>query len=287
MAQDTALFITAASIAFFLGIGTARAAHAGAGYRSCARWIAANWLTAVCFLSFAIAGGRSTYLAAADAAGILAAITYLEGVREYCGLAPRHWVLSLSGSVVLVIVCWLEYGPGRTPTRVFVGSIYLGGVFLACTATLVARRSCAAGPSFHLTAAVFAAYGLLSCIHGVSSLRRWDHPMLNISAVIAWTVGLLLMMYDRLIGDLRNAQASTSKLNAQLKESLAQVKLLSGLLRICASCKKIRDETGGWQQMERYICSHSEAMFTHSLCDDCLEKAYEELRRLRDNTTEA
>jgi K+-sensing histidine kinase KdpD len=51
--------------------------------------------------------------------------------------------------------------------------------------------------------------------------------------------------------------------------ALEHVRVLSGLLPICASCKKIRDRGGSWQQLEAYIRSHSEAEFTHGLCPDC------------------
>ena len=63
----------------------------------------------------------------------------------------------------------------------------------------------------------------------------------------------------------------------ELKESLAQVKLLSGFIPICASCKKIRDDQGFWTQVESYIASHSEAQFSHSICPDCVKKLYPEL----------
>lgn len=55
----------------------------------------------------------------------------------------------------------------------------------------------------------------------------------------------------------------------ELQAALAKVKLLSGLVPICASCKKIRDDKGYWQQIETYIRSHSEAEFTHGICPDC------------------
>ena len=58
---------------------------------------------------------------------------------------------------------------------------------------------------------------------------------------------------------------------------MARVKLLSGLLPICAGCKKIRDDQGYWEQVEAYIQSHSEATFTHGLCPDCIRKLYPEL----------
>jgi len=70
----------------------------------------------------------------------------------------------------------------------------------------------------------------------------------------------------------KEAQLHRQKLqrsNDELQAALAQVKMLSGLLPICASCKKIRDDSGSWQQIEVYIHDHSEAAFTHGICPDC------------------
>jgi hypothetical protein len=53
-----------------------------------------------------------------------------------------------------------------------------------------------------------------------------------------------------------------------------EVRLLEGLLPICASCKKIRDSNNEWQQLEAYISHHSEAKFTHGVCPDCAKKLY-------------
>jgi AmiR/NasT family two-component response regulator len=63
-------------------------------------------------------------------------------------------------------------------------------------------------------------------------------------------------------------------LNEELRAALAKVKLLSGLLPICASCKKIRDDRGYWQQVEVYIRNHSEVEFTHGMCPDCMARYY-------------
>lgn len=67
------------------------------------------------------------------------------------------------------------------------------------------------------------------------------------------------------------------QLTKELQEALARVKLLSGLLPICAYCKKIRDDKGDWKQLETYITEHSEAMFSHGMCPDCFKQAREEL----------
>jgi len=64
------------------------------------------------------------------------------------------------------------------------------------------------------------------------------------------------------------------QLIGQLREALANVKTLSGLLPICASCKHIRDDKGYWHQVEFYIQQHSSAVFTHGLCPKCTQKFY-------------
>lgn len=60
----------------------------------------------------------------------------------------------------------------------------------------------------------------------------------------------------------------------RLMEALAQVRVLRGLLPICASCKKIRDEHGSWTQIEAYIDERSEAKFSHGICPDCAKRLY-------------
>jgi CheY-like chemotaxis protein len=62
--------------------------------------------------------------------------------------------------------------------------------------------------------------------------------------------------------------------NEELQKALGEVKVLRGLIPICASCKKIRNDGGFWQQLEEYIGEHSEAEFSHGLCQPCLKKLY-------------
>ena len=62
-----------------------------------------------------------------------------------------------------------------------------------------------------------------------------------------------------------------------LQDALHRVKLLTGLLPICASCKKIRDDRDHWTSLEKYISERSEAEFSHGICPDCARKLYSEL----------
>jgi PAS domain S-box-containing protein len=75
----------------------------------------------------------------------------------------------------------------------------------------------------------------------------------------------------------KEAEKERERLILELNATLAKVKSLSGLLPICASCKKVRDDKGYWKQIETYISEHSEAEFSHGLCPACAQKLYEDL----------
>ncbi|MBM4349755.1 MAG: PAS domain S-box protein [Deltaproteobacteria bacterium] len=81
----------------------------------------------------------------------------------------------------------------------------------------------------------------------------------------------------KLFNEQKKAEAEKEKLIVQLQKALSEVKQLSGLLPICASCKKIRDDKGYWSQIETYIRDRSEAEFTHGICPDCFKKLYPDI----------
>ena len=60
----------------------------------------------------------------------------------------------------------------------------------------------------------------------------------------------------------------------ELEKKINEIKTLSGLLPICSTCKKIRDDKGYWNQLETYISKHSEAQFSHGICENCIEDLY-------------
>jgi PAS domain S-box-containing protein len=86
--------------------------------------------------------------------------------------------------------------------------------------------------------------------------------------------GVLAAVMD--IGERKRADEERERLIAKLQEALARIKTLSGLIPICASCKKVRDDQGFWQQVEVYIRDHSDAEFSHGLCPDCARELYPE-----------
>ncbi len=68
---------------------------------------------------------------------------------------------------------------------------------------------------------------------------------------------------------------------SDLNLAISNVKILSNMLPICASCKKIRDDKGYWSQVETYISNHTDTVFSHGICPDCEKKAYAELEKFK------
>ena len=78
------------------------------------------------------------------------------------------------------------------------------------------------------------------------------------------------------ITDIKAAEESQKKLIAELETAMSEIKTLTGLIPICASCKKIRDDQGYWQAVEVYIRDRTDAEFSHGICPDCARKLYPE-----------
>ena len=97
-------------------------------------------------------------------------------------------------------------------------------------------------------------------------------PLRDDTGQVVGTFGI-----SRDITERKRAEEERERLIRGLQDALAKVKTLSGLLPICASCKKIRDDSGYWSQLDRYVSEHSEAVFSHDICPECMRKLYPDL----------
>jgi PAS domain S-box-containing protein len=70
-----------------------------------------------------------------------------------------------------------------------------------------------------------------------------------------------------------DAASALRRANDELAATLSALKTLRGLIPICATCKRIRDDDGAWNRLEEYISAHTDAEFSHGICPDCLERA--------------
>ncbi len=99
-------------------------------------------------------------------------------------------------------------------------------------------------------------------------------PVFNVNGIFRGYRGI-----DRDITERRKQESERERLIAELQDALGKVKILSGMLPICASCKNIRDDKGYWSQIEAYIRDHSEAEFSHGICPDCARRIYPDIYR--------
>ncbi len=86
-----------------------------------------------------------------------------------------------------------------------------------------------------------------------------------------------LIEYMEMIGDHIGLAVKNAMIYTNLKEAHDEIRVLRGILPICAGCKKIRDDQGYWTQLESYIRDHTEAEFTHGICPACEERLYPEI----------
>jgi PAS domain S-box-containing protein len=116
---------------------------------------------------------------------------------------------------------------------------------------------------------------------------RWLDIEVNSSSIIdkGKVIGSRDIVRD--ITDRKRIEAERESMINDLQNALEEIKSLKGILPICSFCKKIRDDTGYWNQVEDYIGKHSKADFSHSLCPECAQKNYPELFETdKDQTTE-
>jgi PAS domain S-box-containing protein len=115
-------------------------------------------------------------------------------------------------------------------------------------------------------------YSLAQVTVEVTARGKWDvsdHDISTPRKRFLYSQGVARDVTER-----KRMEEEREKLIVELKEALLRVRTLSGLLPICSSCKKIRDDEGRWQPLEDYIRDHSEAEFTHTICPECAKKTY-------------
>ena len=103
-----------------------------------------------------------------------------------------------------------------------------------------------------------------------------SHPYSSVFFA-AWNTAIRLLSFLIIAyatSKIRFLLTEERKTSKDLRDALVQIKTLSGLIPICASCKKIRDDKGYWNRLETYIQEHSEAEFSHGICPDCMKKLY-------------
>jgi hypothetical protein len=124
--------------------------------------------------------------------------------------------------------------------------------------------------------------GAFELYYDITNQRRASDRVILTSHAFSITVTLILLAVvlftsrkaQRSIEERNEIERERERLIVELQDALANIKRMSGLLPICASCKKIRDDKGYWNQIESYIREHAEVDFSHGICPECARKLY-------------
>ena len=201
--------------------------------------------------------------------------------RQSRTYTPNLWIYLTSGTVLLVMTWFFNGGINGSDILVSMAAL------VAMTVVLKSRHFLTIFTLFFpIMSLLFLAEYLYPEL--VSTYTNRGQRFLDIYftfAVCTLVISIIIVLIikshnteksrlDRANLRLKDQMEVLNRTNAELEDALAQVRTLSGLLPICASCKRIRDDRGYWNQIEIYIKNHSQAEFSHGICPECSEKLY-------------
>jgi hypothetical protein len=222
-----------------------------------------------------------------DVAFALGGLLRLEGVRALLGRRRLPRAAYAAPVLLLAALGYLRFVYDSVFLRVLATNIFIAIVCFASAAAIL--RPDTRGQTFYrIFGGLHLAGGLLLVFRSESMLvprhGPFDPATVQLFFLVALTVfevgvGLSFIMLnaERLATELRASRDSLDGALRDLQTTVAQVRVLRGLLPICASCKKVRDDHGYWQQIEAYIADHSEAAFSHGICPECAARLYPEI----------
>jgi hypothetical protein len=199
------------------------------------------------------------------------------GLAIFVGQKPNPWTDAAPLAIFVAAYAWLTYGHDSTKLRILLFSLYYAYYYLRCL--LLALRQVPA----LLGSRNWLIISSLTVIVGFYALRVLgvifrDWGVVDILALSP--MNLATNLVTSCLGTLTLAGLiflNIQRLEVEFQSAQREVSVLSGLLPMCANCKRIRDDSGYWHQVEQYISARSDAAFTHGICPQCLHELYPEV----------
>lgn len=233
----------------------------------------------------------------ANTLGVAGCLIFLRGLNHFLALSTSVWpsVAVVAGTFVhLMYFTYVE--PSLTQRIVWI-SLVLGATGVLASWRLTTRVSPGMRRIQVFIAALMAIHAALMAVRIVATLTTtvgsdlFEANLITTVSALDFALffpcvgmGLLSMVYKRLslelmteVGLRRQSETDLTATMRDLEKTLREMKTLKGIIPICSSCKKIRDDRGTWEQLELYLRTHSDAEFSHGLCPDCTKRLYPEL----------
>lgn len=244
-------------------------------------WTAAAMCFGLGFVLFSLRGHLPEVLTIILANTLIfgSVILICRGLVLFCALRQMNRLdFSILAGFVLCFL-YLTYGRSSVNGRIVVTSAL--GFFFLVRATWLAGWPVAEylrERNWILVAALSVSALWLILRGGVALLGH--RPIVDFMAA-GYFQGLSFIVFtvSNLLGAVGLISINSNRLENDLAAAMSEIKTLRGIIPICSSCKKIRDDQGYWQQVEHYFQSHAEVEFSHSFCPECVQALYPFLRR--------
>lgn len=285
------LFVADAVITVFIGLSLLLYGKKRRTYPGFNHWMLGSLIVSASYVATFLRGAIPELLSILLVNGgfVLSGVVRLDGILRFLRGKKAPGLLYCLPVVAMVIAVYFTLAVDDMVTRLVFLTLWVC-LLLWSTATIFVISAPASSRSLHLLAAV------ITFLYGASMLTRTVYFVLDPPAVLfqntgfnsafflsvlifeIWS-GLLIMMLNnqRMEEELLVSHAALQSHVVELEKVLSEVKVLKGLLPICSSCKKIRDDQGYWNHLEDYIDAHSEATFTHGLCPGCAVQLQKEI----------
>ncbi|NLI29208.1 MAG: hypothetical protein GX423_03920 [Nitrospiraceae bacterium] len=265
-----------------------------------------SFISLIFFLSFVfVLIKRKTYSGFATWTASLCASFFGILLISLRGIVPDAISAFGGSSLVVVLVAGLAYGMqqfiGQKPNNFGYVAVFLAAAGALCYFTIfvpsVNARIVVTGAAM----ACFSLFNAFLVFRGIPRLLG-GHNLVLVAGFLAYALlnmirAILAAVVDPKLHDFMNATLTHSmililmsgfhtaiavgllilnfqRVEKELRDSMAELKILRGIIPICANCKKVRDDKGSWAQIESYIRDHSEADFSHGICPECVSKLY-------------
>jgi NO-binding membrane sensor protein with MHYT domain len=240
---------------------------------------------AASLLAAALASAVALYVASRQRLGVLRLLAGSAvmgsgiAVMHYTGMAAMRLPAEVSWSTPLVIASvviavtvswvglWLAFRHGHAASLGWgwgkVGSAILMGLAI---------------PAMHYTGMAAARFNAVAApidTTGTITVSALGAGAIGAGTLVVLVLAIASSLFDRRLLAEREVAAERQRiLIGELQAALTEVRTLRGLLPICANCKRIRSDNGGWEQVESYVREHTHAEFSHAICPDCVTKLY-------------
>jgi hypothetical protein len=224
----------------------------------------------------------------ANAAFPLGMVFHLDGMRRFLDLPPVSPIWYALPVGVLVAFSILYFAFDIPYWRSAISAAATSAPHWPMARLLLRRTDRSRSVFYTVICLLLACGGTLLLVRAIWSLLILQFQLLSdtpfqlfffvsmIVLQVGETLSFIMLNSERLESELFETETVLRRTVSDLQQALADVKALSGMLPMCAHCKKIRDDRGYWQAVEEYIQQHSEAQFSHGICPDCLKEFYPE-----------